>query len=302
MTGAAVARLDTPLAGHFARLPPPWRVHPQDSLAQIAAFVDARRATGAHIYPSQPLAALMHGAPHDVRVLILGQDPYHGPGQAHGYAFSVPEGVRLPPSLRNIFQELARDGFGDRAPIGATDSAAGGAPRSALHSATYNGPRSVTHSVTDRATDDNTDDNTDDKTNGAAGPAANPAATRSGNLRHWSRQGVLLLNTVLTVEAGAPGSHAGRGWEGFTDSVMDCVARSPQPRVFLLWGAHAQAKRARIDAAAQTLPAQLRPLVLLANHPSPLSARRPPLPFIGCGHFSQANRYLAEKGCAPIAW
>jgi uracil-DNA glycosylase len=250
MIGAEAARLDTPLAGHFARLPPPWRVHPQDSLAQIAAFVDARRATGAHIYPPQPLAALMHGAPQDVRVLILGQDPYHGPGQAHGYAFSVPEGVRPPPSLRNIFQELARDGFGDRAPIGATD------------------------------------------------PSANPG----GNLRHWSRQGVLLLNTVLTVEAGAPGSHAGRGWEGFTDSVIDCVARSPEPRVFLLWGAHAQAKRARIDAAAQTLPTDLRPLVLLANHPSPLSARRPPLPFIGCGHFSQANRYLVEKGCAPIAW
>jgi uracil-DNA glycosylase len=241
MSQAAARRLDAPLAAHFAALPAPWQVFPEPGLARIAAFVDARRAAGACIYPPRPLAALEQGAPEDVRVLVLGQDPYHGPGQAHGFAFSVPEGVRPPPSLRNILAELARDGH----------------------------PNS---------------------------------AARGGSLLHWSRQGVLLLNAVLTVEEGAPGSHAGQGWEGFTDALIDRVARSPSPKVFLLWGAYAQAKRARIAAAAASLPEALGPLVLTANHPSPLSARRPPVPFIGCGHFSRANDYLVASGLAPVAW
>jgi len=239
--------LATPLAGHFSALPLQWaalwRAGPAtDAVATLASFVDARRAAGACIFPAQPLAALHDCLPAAVRVVVLGQDPYHGPGQAHGYAFSVPEGVRVPPSLRNIFQELARD---------------------------------LAH--------------------GRAAPG-------NGNLQRWSRQGVLLLNTVLTVEAGAPGSHAGRGWEAFTDAVIAGLARTPTPKAFLLWGAHAQAKSGLIAEAAGQLAQPVRPLVLVANHPSPLSARRPPVPFIGCGHFSQTNRYLARQGLAPIDW
>jgi uracil-DNA glycosylase len=242
MRAEEASQLASPLAEHFAALPAAWRGLPAAPSGRIAAFVDARRAAGARIYPAQPLAALHGGGPGAVRVLILGQDPYHGPGQAHGFAFSVRDGVRPPPSLRNIFRELARDGF-----PGCADS-------------------------------------------------------RGGCLLHWSHQGVLLLNTVLTVESGSPGSHAGQGWEDVTDAVIERVAQAPGPRVFLLWGAHAQAKRARIAAAAAGLPEAMQPLVLLANHPSPLAARRPPLPFIGCGHFSQTNRYLVERGLAPIDW
>ena len=245
--GPGAAVLEQPLQSHLAALPPAWRAALAGWLdgadcAALARFVDARRAAGARIFPARPLAALHDVAPADVRVVILGQDPYHGPGQAHGYAFSVPPGVRPPPSLRNIFQELARDLADGR-----------GLPH-------------------------------------------------SGSLLAWSRQGVLLLNTVLTVEQGAPGSHAGRGWESGTDALVDYLARQPVPRVFLLWGAQAQAKRARIEAAAAPLPQQQRPCVLVANHPSPLSARRPPLPFIGCGHFSAANRHLAARGLAPVRW
>ena len=227
------------LRAHLAALSPAWRA----SLASILAagstqalidYVDGRVAAGQVVFPPQPLAALQGCAPQDVRVVILGQDPYHGAGQAHGYAFSVPDGVRPPPSLRNIFLELARDCHCPPPP--------------------------------------------------------------SGALLGWSRQGVLLLNTVLTVEEGRAGSHAGRGWESFTDAVIDAIASLPGAKVFLLWGAQAQAKRDRIQAvgAAQ--------LVLCANHPSPLSARRPPVPFLGCTHFSQANRYLSANGREPIDW
>ena len=158
--------------------------------------------------------------------MILGQDPYHGAGQAEGLAFSVPPGQKIPPSLRNIFVEQQRD-------------------------------------------------------LGLAPPA-------HGHLGAWARQGVLLLNTVLTVEDGQPASHARRGWEALTDGLIDAVARLPRPIVFMLWGAHAQAKRDRIEAVA---PGRHR--LLLSNHPSPLSARRPPLPFIGCGHFGLAR----DAGC-----
>ncbi len=237
--------LHAPLRAHFAALAPGWRAPLSTFLdgaahAALCAFVDAQVAAGRRVYPARPLAALESGAPQDVRVVILGQDPYHGPGQAHGYAFSVPAGIRPPPSLRNVLQELARD----------------------------------------------------------QGPAAQAG---TGSLLHWSGQGVLLLNTVLTVEQDAPGSHAGRGWEAFTDAIIDHLAGAPGARAFLLWGAQAQAKRPRIEAA-MALRTGTPPLVLAANHPSPLSARRPPQPFIGCGHFSRANRYLEESGLAPIRW
>ncbi len=194
----------------------------------------ARIEAGVIVYPPAPLRALELTPLAEVRVVILGQDPYHGSGQAHGLAFSVPDGVRPPPSLRNIFLELARDC-------------------------------------------------------GCAMPA-------NGNLERWARQGVLLLNAVLTVEEGAPASHARLGWEAFTDALVAALAQDAAPKVFLLWGAHAQAKGALIGAGAGTH------CVLQANHPSPLSARRPPLPFLGCGHFSQANDFLASNGRGRIDW
>lgn len=193
-------------------------------------FLTERTAAGAKIYPPQPLRALTLTPFDEVRAVILGQDPYHRAGQAHGLAFSVPEGVKPPPSLRNILAEVARD-FGQM--------------------------------------------------------------TSSNPLPHWARQGVLLLNAVLTVEDGAPGSHAGRGWEILTGRLVDALADDPQPKVFMLWGAHAQARSAGIGEPH---------LVLQANHPSPLSARRPPIPFIGCAHFSQANDFLASRRRGTIDW
>ena len=227
------------LRAHLDALPEPWRQCLATSLAaettrSLVQFIDGRLATDVTIYPPQPLAALQACSPADVRVVILGQDPYHGPGQAHGFAFSVPEAVRPPPSLRNIFLELARD-------------------------------------------------------------CACPPR-RSGTLLGWSRQGVLLLNSVLTVEVGRPGSHAQRGWEPLTDAVVTAIAALPVAKVFLLWGAQAQTKREQIEAVCSPH------LVLTASHPSPLSARRPPQPFLGCGHFSQANRYLERHGRTPIDW
>jgi uracil-DNA glycosylase len=184
------------------------------------------------VYPPEPLRALTLTEPEAVSVVILGQDPYHGPGQAEGLAFSVAPGVKLPPSLRNIYKELQRD-------------------------------------------------------TGAVPPA-------QGSLVHWAEQGVLLLNTCLTVEDGLPASHAGRGWDVLTDAVIRHCSDAGPPKVFLLWGAHAQKKLPLIDAS--------RHLVLCANHPSPLSASRGPVPFLGCGHFSQANHWLAEQGRSPIRW
>lgn len=193
--------------------------------ASLQAFLRQRLSDAAVIFPPQPLRALELTPPSDVRVVILGQDPYHGRGQAEGLAFSVAPGVALPPSLRNIFKELARD-LGEPMP---------------------------------------------------------PFPEPGGSLVKWARNGVLLLNTCLTVEEGRPASHAGKGWEALTDAVIRHVAQGPRPVVFMLWGAHAQSKRALIDAS--------RHQVLLANHPSPLSALRPPLPFIGCGHFGLARAW-----------
>ena len=196
--------------------------------ADLCRFLEGRLQAGACIFPPQPLRALLLTPPDAVRVVILGQDPYHGRGQAEGLAFSVAPGVPFPPSLRNIFKELQRDL---------------GTP-----------------------------------------PPAFPLP--GGSLVHWAEKGVLLLNTCLTVEEGQPASHANRGWEVLTDAVIRHVSAHAKPCVFMLWGAHAQSKRALIDAS--------RHRVLCANHPSPLSALRPPVPFIGCGHFSQAKAWKAE--------
>lgn len=193
--------------------------------SQLLAFLQRRLAEGATIYPPQPLRALELTAPEAVRVVILGQDPYHGPGQAEGLAFSVAPGVALPPSLRNIFKELQRD-LGEPAP---------------------------------------------------------QFPSPGGSLVRWARHGVLLLNTCLTVEEGQPASHAGKGWEVLTDAIIKEVSDHSEHVVFMLWGSHAQGKRTLIDVS--------RHLILCANHPSPFSALRPPIPFVGCGHFSQARAW-----------
>ncbi|MEY4763794.1 MAG: hypothetical protein RI907_467 [Pseudomonadota bacterium] len=202
--------------------------------------LQARLDAGATVYPPVPrwLAALRATPLAQARVVILGQDPYHGPGQAHGLSFSVPPGQAIPPSLRNIRKELARD-------LGLTPPP-------------------------------------------------------HGCLEAWCAQGVLLLNTVLTVEDGQAASHAGWGWEALTDALIAAVAAQPGPRVFLLWGAHAQRKRERIVAAAGP-DTQL--LVLTSNHPSPLSATRGPEPFVGNGHFAQAARFVsAHEKSQRLDW
>lgn len=195
----------------------------------LLAFLAARLAEGAAIFPPQPLRALALTPPEDVQVVILGQDPYHGRGQAEGLAFSVAPGVPIPPSLRNIFKEIERD-------------------------------------------------------LGVPSPAF---PVPGGSLTGWAGNGVLLLNTCLTVEEGAPASHTGRGWEALTDAVISHINSAPNPALFMLWGAHAQSKRALINETIHT--------VLVANHPSPLSALRPPLPFIGCGHFSRAKLWREAR-------
>ena len=200
-------------------------------LAQLKAFLAAERAAGKTIYPRPGhwFAALDATPPDAVRVVILGQDPYHGEGQAHGLCFSVQPGVRPPPSLVNIYKELESD-------------------------------------------------------LGIARP-------RHGFLEHWAKQGVLLLNSVLTVEMGQAASHQGKGWEPFTDEIIRTVNAKTDPVVFLLWGAYAQKKAAFVDAN--------RHLVLKAAHPSPLSAHNG---FLGCRHFSKANAFLEANGQKPIDW
>ena len=234
-------RLRDGLRAQYAQLTPHWKqVLNQPALlpkmTQLADFLDERLTAGATIFPHRIFRALDHLNPDQVKVVILGQDPYHGPGQAQGLAFSVPNTVTCPPSLRNMFKELAME---------------------------YPGT----------------------------------ALRKRNDLSDWAQQGVLLLNASLTVESGQAGSHAKRGWEAVTDALIAEVARSPQPKVFLLWGNHAQAKRTLIQHE-QNGPT----LVLASNHPSPLSAQRPPVPFIGCGHFKKANEWLQEQGETPVDW
>ncbi len=199
-------------------------------------FLHVRLEAGAVVYPPDPYRVFRLTRPSQVSVVVLGQDPYHGPGQAMGIAFSVPAGLKkLPPSLKNIFKEIDREGLG-----------------------------------------------------------AMPA---DGDLSAWVRQGVLLMNATLTVEDGKPQSHAGRGWENLTDRLIARVLADGHPVVFMLWGAAAQKKKDFIEANAQA-PV----LILTSNHPSPLSALRPPVPFIGCGHFQTANEWLREHGRRPVRW
>lgn len=197
----------------------------------LREYLKTRKAKKTVIFPhSRDWFHAFRLTPFDrVRVVILGQDPYHGPGQAHGLSFSVPPGVRPPPSLQNIYKEILSD-------LGI------------------------------------------------------PVA-RTGCLEHWARQGVLLLNSVLTVEQGHAASHQGRGWEQFTDSAIAALNEERDSLVFMLWGSYAQKKGQFIDAS--------RHLVLKAPHPSPLSAHRG---FMGCKHFSQANQWLEAKGMEPIDW
>ncbi|MET4675452.1 MULTISPECIES: uracil-DNA glycosylase [unclassified Luteibacter] len=218
------------------KLEPSWkeRIGPyldRPDMLALSHFLREEKAAGKAIFPPGPeiFNAFAHTPFDRVRVVILGQDPYHGPGQAHGLSFSVRPGVRVPPSLQNMFKEI---------------EGSLGIPR-----------------------------------------------PDHGCLTPWADQGVLLLNAVLTVEAGQAASHQGKGWEGFTDAAIDALNREREGLVFLLWGSHAQKKGQLIDGK--------RHLILRSVHPSPLSAHRG---FMGCGHFAKTNAYLASRGEAPIDW
>ncbi|WP_392566313.1 uracil-DNA glycosylase [Utexia brackfieldae] len=204
----------------------------RDYFKQIMTFVANERNAGKTIYPPQKdiFNAFRFTEFADIKVVILGQDPYHGAGQAHGLSFSVLPGIAPPPSLVNIYKELQQD----------------------IDGFTY---------------------------------------PNHGYLGYWAQQGVLLLNTVLTVEAGKAHSHAKIGWETFTDHVIEAINHHLQNEVFLLWGAHAQKKGQFIDRNKHH--------VLTSVHPSPLSAHRG---FLGCKHFSQANQIIAKQGGVPIDW
>lgn len=202
----------------------------QPYMVQLANFLDIELISNQPVYPAADnIFRALHCPASSVKVVILGQDPYHGPGQANGLAFSVHKGVKVPPSLRNIYKEVFK-----------------------------------------------------------ASPADIP---RHGDLSSWARQGVLLLNTTLTVREAAAASHQKQGWEEFTDAVIRTISRHGETIVFMLWGSHAQKKSSLID--------QTRHLVLEAPHPSPLSAHRG---FLGCGHFTKANTYLGEHGLTHIDW
>jgi uracil-DNA glycosylase len=221
-------------------VPPSW----QATLAPLLDTAEARRLggwlrqeeeCGKAIFPprGQRLRALELTPLDEVRVVILGQDPYHGPGQAHGLCFSVPDGVRIPPSLVNIYKELESDLGVER--------------------------------------------------------------RGSGNLERWARQGVLLLNNSLTVEAGKAGSHAGKGWDAITDAAVAAVAARAEPSVFILWGSHARNKALRVPG----LGPATHHLVLTSPHPSPLSAHGG---FFGSKPFSKANAFLEANGRGAIEW
>lgn len=220
---------DWPVAASWQPLVDGFFSSPQGQA--LLGFLQQRLEAGAVVFPPQPLRALALTPLEQVRVVILGQDPYHGRGQAEGLAFSVAPGVRLPPSLQNIFKEMQRD-LGVPFPV-------------------FPQP--------------------------------------GGSLVQWAKNGVLLLNTCLTVEEGQPASHAGKGWELLTDAIISQVAGQGRPTVFMLWGSHAQSKR-------RLIPSGRGHLLLTSNHPSPLSALRPPAPFIGNGHFSAARAFRQQHG------
>jgi uracil-DNA glycosylase len=207
----------------------------QPYMRALKDFLLAEKASGRRIFPkgSEWFRALDLTPLGTVRVVILGQDPYHGPGQAHGLCFSVAPGTAIPPSLVNIYKEMQSD-------LGI-------------------------------------------------------APARHGFLEHWAKQGVLLLNSVLTVRMGEAASHRERGWERFTDAAIAAVNAQAEPVVFMLWGSYAQKKAALVDS----IDKGGRHLVLKAPHPSPLSAHGG---FFGCRHFSKANAFLEQQGLAPIDW
>lgn len=220
----------------FAGLPDVWRPLAADFIGtpeadRLANFLQQEEASARAVLPpaAQRFAAFQALAPESVKVVILGQDPYHGPGQAMGLSFSVPPEVPLPPSLKNIYKELSED-------IGIDVPA-------------------------------------------------------HGDLTQWARQGVLLLNSVLSVRPGEAGSHARQGWEAFTDRIVQGLADNRQHLVFMLWGSYAQRKASGVDPE--------RHLVLRSPHPSPLSAYRG---FLGARPFSRANAYLQDTGQTPIDW
>ena len=226
----------TPASSSTIKLEPSWKavlenVFATPNMQALKQFLVAEKAAGKIIYPRGSLMFnAMNSTPFDqVKVVILGQDPYHGPGQAHGLCFSVPEGVAPPPSLVNIFKEIEQD-------LGLTPP-------------------------------------------------------KHGCLQGWANQGVLLLNSVLTVEQHKAASHKGKGWEQFTDTIINALNQQRQHLVFLLWGSYAQQKGKFID--------RRRHLVLTSPHPSPLSAHRG---FFGNRHFSKANAYLQQNGLEPISW
>ncbi len=203
----------------------------QNYMLELKNFLNSEIKKKKLIYPkgSEFFAAFDLVPFEEVKVVILGQDPYHGPDQAHGLCFSVKPGVQVPPSLQNIYKEMKTD-------LGITQP-------------------------------------------------------KHGYLKSWAEQGVLLLNATLSVEAGQAGSHQNRGWESFTDKAIEHLNRERDHLVFLLWGSYAQKKGQFIDRE--------RHLVLAAPHPSPLSAHRG---FLGCKHFSQANKYLQKQGIQPVDW
>ncbi len=234
------------LSAHLTKLAPVWQAvlgtdELKRALVDLSAMLAQRLRSEAVIYPAQPFRALESLTPNTVRVVILGQDPYHGAGQAQGLAFSVPDGVARPPSLRNILTEIELEYPDDPSQLVLKPNAA------------------------------------------------------NNDLSRWVRQGVLLLNTALTVEDGQPASHAKKGWETVTDALIQAVAKDQNPKVFMLWGAHAQTKQ-------DLLASQPQHLILTCNHPSPLSARRGANPFIGCGHFKAANAWLLQQNLQVIDW
>ena len=228
--------MSTPEADRRIDLEPSWRLplaaeFDQPYMQQLRDFLLAEKKSGKRIFPkgSEFFNAFKHTPLDKVKVVILGQDPYHGEGQAHGLCFSVQPGVAVPPSLKNIYKELQAE--------------------------------------------------------------LDFEIPNHGHLTAWAEQGVLLLNSVLSVECARAASHQGKGWEQFTDRVIEVINAQREGVVFLLWGSYAQRKGAIIDST--------RHCVLKAPHPSPLSAHRG---FFGCGHFVAANRYLQQRGETPIDW